>query len=74
MSEENIQRKYDWSGCNERLQVLGFVSFAAWCRKYEFNRKTGQALRQGNIVWGWGPKVKAILAQAIVDGLVKIVD
>jgi hypothetical protein len=74
MAAKNNQKKYDWSGCSERLQALGYRSFNAWCRQYGFNRKTGQALRKGNITWGIGPKVSAILAQAIVDGLVVIVD
>jgi len=69
MTAKNDQEKYDWSACDARVQALGFRSFNAWCLAHGFNRKTGQALRKGNITWGFGPKVTAILAQAMVDGL-----
>lgn len=70
MTIKNAQEKYDWSPCDERVRALGFRSFNAWCLAHSFNRKTGQALRKGNITWGFGPRVTAILAQAMVDGLV----
>lgn len=64
------EKTYDWSRSNERVRELGFNSFRAWCFAHEFNDKTAMALRAGRITWGFGPKVTAILEQALRDGLV----
>ncbi len=64
------EKIYDWSRSDERVRELGFHSFRAWCLHHEFSDKTAMALRSNRITWGFGPKVTAILTQALQDGLV----
>lgn len=47
-----------------------FVSMAGWCRYHGFSRKTVWALVNGSYVGGAGPKIAAIIRQALAEGLI----
>lgn len=72
MNSQNTQALYDWSACDARVKELGYRSFRAWCVQHGFSPKTGQALRRGEVLWRLGPKMQAVVDQAVKDGLATI--
>lgn len=66
--------EYYWGEFHARLKDperdTVFLSCAAWCRYYGFSRKTVCALINGTYVSGAGPKIAAIIRQALADGLI----
>lgn len=63
----------DWSQFDARLFSQG-MSIYAWAARHGFSRKTVYALRKGQITWGYGPKVLAIINQALKEGLIDEVE
>jgi len=73
MTATQQEKTYDWSESDARVRELGFKNFKAWALEHGFSHKTAYLLRQGRIAWGFGPKVRAIVDQALKDGVVRIV-
>ncbi|WP_305043876.1 hypothetical protein [Geoalkalibacter sp.] len=67
------EKNLDWGAFDERLARRG-LSIWAWAEQHGFKRKTVYALRKGQITWGYGPKVMAIVHQALKEGLVDEVE
>lgn len=67
---------YDWSEFIDRLKSPGhgrfYGSLAEWVREYDFNYKTVWALIHGTYVDGAGPKIKAIIDQALKEDLITL--
>lgn len=67
---------YDWSRMSDRLRSKGVPSVYRWCRDNhyadggEYSYKTVMALIRGEYVSGAGPKIRAIITQALKDGLI----
>lgn len=65
---------YDWSEFIARMRAAGCGTLAEWCRNHDFAYKTVWALIYGTYVDGAGPKIKAIIAQALKEELIFEVD
>lgn len=62
--------QYDWSEFVARMKQAGCTTLADWCRDHDFAYKTVWALIHGTYVDGAGPKIRAIIAQALKEGLI----
>ena len=62
--------QYNWSEFISRMKAAGYGSLAAWCRRHGVAYKTVWALIHGSYNDGIGPKIQAIIDQAMQEGLI----
>lgn len=64
-------KRYDWTQFKARLKARE-MSMQDWCKEHGFNIKTVSALVCDRYLYfcDYGPKSRAIIAQALKDGLI----
>ncbi len=58
--------RYDWSEFQRRSR--GFIT--EWCAEHDCKRKTLYAIVNGDYRGGTGPRIRAIIVQALREGLI----
>jgi hypothetical protein len=64
---------YYWGEFIRRMKLAGFDTLTSWVQAHEdqgFAYKTVHALINGDYHGGAGPKIRAIIAQALKEGLI----